>query len=275
MDGICAAAIVASTSPDIILRPVDYGFPFPWGELRPTDEVIMVDFSLQPFEEMVRLSQLVSEFTWIDHHSSVINEYEKWKGSCEINGVQKIGPAGCELTWNFYFAGMPVPPAVSLLGRYDVWDLNWSPQVLPFQYGIRLSDTSPRSELWNLLLEPHKPLYGDVIDSICADGEVILKYQEGDNKEYCKARSFSTKFEGLRAICCNKGLSGSRLFDSVWDPEEHDIMLLFSRLPTKKWTVSIYTKKEGIDCGTLAKKHGGGGHLMAGGWECKELPFKV
>jgi nanoRNase/pAp phosphatase (c-di-AMP/oligoRNAs hydrolase) len=37
----------------------------------------------------------------------------------------------------------------------------------------------------------------------------------------------------------------------------------------------MYTDKEGVHVGNIAKKYGGGGHPGAAGFICKELPFNI
>lgn len=68
-------------------------------------------------------------------------------------------------------------------------------------------------------------------------------------------------------------MTNSQIFDSVYDPNKHDGMLTFA---WKKgmWTVSMYGTK-GIDLSAIAKKHGGGGHKQACGFQCDELPFDL
>jgi len=39
--------------------------------------------------------------------------------------------------------------------------------------------------------------------------------------------SFEIEFEGYRAICANKLMANSQLFDSVWDSDRHDLMIQF------------------------------------------------
>ena len=83
--------------------------------------------------------------------------------------------------------------------------------------------------------------------------------------------SFWTKFEGYKVIACNIGMVSSQLFDSI--KEDYDIMMPFV-YDGKKWTVSLYTKKD-IDVSVIAKKYGGGGHKQASGFQCSILPFMI
>ena len=103
-DGICAAAIVLEKHKDAVLHPINYHddadeVVFP--NISKNDTVIMVDFSLKPFKNMIKLHKMCDQFFWIDHHSSAIKE------SIECNfrteGVTIDGVAGCVLSWLYFF----------------------------------------------------------------------------------------------------------------------------------------------------------------------------
>lgn len=73
-----------------------------------------------------------------------------------------------------------------------------------------------------------------------------------------------------------KGSQNSKVFDSVYDPEKHHMMITFCRLkpPAGKWTVSMYSTRDDVDCGAIAKSFGGG-HKGAAGFQCDSLPFAI
>lgn len=92
----------------------------------------------------------------------------------------------------------------------------------------------------------------------------------------------------LRGIACNTTTNNSQFFDSVYDPEKHDLMVAFARVSNVRWfreneqgypqraypwKVSIYSTKPEIDCGAIAKSFGGGGHKGAAGFICDRLPW--
>jgi len=133
LDGKCSGAIVRSMW-ECELIGINYGDAFPWDSIEPGETVVMVDFCLQPFSEMVRLNEL-AELVWIDHHVSAIREAEACGFEARLAQVLEVGRAGCELAWEHY-VGTEVPKAVRLLGRYDVWD-HADPEVWPFTYGMR------------------------------------------------------------------------------------------------------------------------------------------
>ena len=269
LDGACSGAIVKHSFPEATLHPINHGDPFPWDSIAPREEVWLVDFALETPEDMERLNE-ISYLIWIDHHKTSVEAMERhgWNFAGEI----LIGQAGCELTWSYLHPEEDVPEAVRLLGRYDVWDkaAGWETEILPFQYGMRqIPDTSPDNQaLWTALLQG---LPG-IVDRITRDGATILAYETRQNEWYAKSTAFVADFEGLRAICINRGNTNSLVFKSVYDPAKHDLMIAFVKRPGK-WTVSLYSDKPEVDCSALAKARGGGGHHGAAGFQCQELPF--
>jgi oligoribonuclease NrnB/cAMP/cGMP phosphodiesterase (DHH superfamily) len=270
-DGKCSAALVKLVFPHVELFPIDYNESFPWDKIQNIEEgivqeqVFMVDFSLKR-PEMERLNN-ETDLTWIDHHVSAIEEMK----DLDIKGKRDTTRAACELV-SLYLLGK-IFSAVQLLGSYDVWrdkDPNWKSGILPFQMGLRLWQTDPRSdlELWRRLCLEDDVIF---IEEIILAGKNILQYQNDQNRIYARVCAFEVKFEGLRGIAINRALSSSQIFDSVWDPEKYDLMIAFSRLKDGKWKYSLYTTKDEVDCSVLAKKYGGGGHVKAAGFNLDYL----
>ena len=276
LDGKCSAAVTLTyLNEPADLYPINYGQDFDWEMVKDRPVVVMVDFCLQPFSDMIKLHDLVGQnsLIWIDHHKTAIDEYDKYmvNQKAHWHGLREIGRAGCELAWERFFPALHVPLAVKYLGQYDVW-CHEDKNTLAFQYGMRtVGDCLPDSPIWDLLFEGDEAL----IDEFIATGGIVLKYERQQNEIYAKSRSFPTSINGLRAIACNRGLCNSTFFDSVWDPEKHDLMLAFCLTPKGHWKVQLYTGKPDVDVSVIAKNHGGGGHRGAAGFECDELPFEL
>ena len=266
LDGHCSGAIVSLMHPECELIGINYGDDFPWDSIKEKEIVFMVDFSLQPFEDMERLNH-ISKLTWIDHHKTAINQaYDR--GFLANQQVLETNKAACELVWDFFHPGVH-NEAVRLLGRYDVWDLQTG--TLELQSGLRMHNTFPENrELWTRLLE------GDVsfLEETLQTGKILLQKKEIDDKIYAQACAFETELDGLRCIALNRGLTNSKILDSVYDPEIHDAMLIFVWRKSK-WTVSLYSDQPQVDVSKICKKRGGGGHDNAAGFQCKKLPFDL
>lgn len=269
LDGRCSGAIVKMVHPECELIGYDYGMPFPWETIRPDEVVYLVDVSLQPFSDMVRLRDACGSLIWIDHHISAINDRNAT--GVAFNGLQCEGEAGCELTWKL-LVGTDMPRSVFLLGRYDVWDWMNHEGAMEFQTGMWQFDTSPNNgEFWRRLF-----LDEELVDEIIHNGGLLLAAKKKDNASRIKTLGFDTMLGEYRALAVNHGMTNSTIFDSAYDPERHDIMVSFCWY-RDHWKVSVYVDKAraDIDASVICKQFGGGGHRGAAGFQCTELPFAL
>jgi oligoribonuclease NrnB/cAMP/cGMP phosphodiesterase (DHH superfamily) len=266
-DGKCAGAIIKHKYPDAELIPYNYGDELNIEQFR-DHKVIMVDCSLQPFDRMHELAS-ICDLLWIDHHKTAIEEHNK--NPLEAVCVLDTNKAGCELAWERCFPDWQMPRAVWLLGRYDVWDLDAHVNVLAMQYGMRKYHGSPDDQyFWKAIFNNTKLFVSDIIDK----GKTILEYVEQWNKEICEF-TFETEVYGLKCICANVPRANSQFFDSIWDSDRHEAMLTFYNTGKGFWTISLYTYRDDIDVGAVAKVNGGGGHRQAAGFQVKHLPFEL
>jgi oligoribonuclease NrnB/cAMP/cGMP phosphodiesterase (DHH superfamily) len=268
LDGFTSGAIIKLKYPDAKMVGYDYGLPF---EQEVTGEpIIMADVSL-PMKTMVKIAQLSNwQLTWIDHHISAINDYKEFVGDGETfcKAILENGIAACEGTWKHLFPEKQMPLAVKLLGEYDTWrnsdKQRWDNEILPFQFGMRLYCNSVDSFPVEVFENE------ELVKQIIHEGLTVLKYQSQVNELQCKKAAFETEFNGLRAICLNGGGFNSDVFKSVYDESKHDIMMPF-QFDGKKWTISLYTTKDEVDCSVIAKANGGGGHKKAAGFQVEDI----
>lgn len=295
LDGHCSGAIVF-TAVGCEMIGYNYGKPFPWESIRVNEVVYMVDVSL-PMGAMLELAQMCKKLVWIDHHISVIKDYEalcdaekKILSDCVLDSSK----AACELTWEHCYPETPVPPAVELLGIYDSWRFKTDEEerrVKEFQYGMRMFDETRPVEaagLWHTLFMDgsRSDLYGQIQDR----GQICFEYQLAQNEKTARACAFETlltfgprtvaaltAMRPLRCIAINSNLMNSDVFRSVYDPTRHDAMLCFYRSKHGFWRISIYSDQEKVDCSFYAKSHGGGGHKGAAGFQVEGnyLPFEL
>lgn len=276
LDGLCSAAIVKKKYPDAKLIGYDYWQKLPWDEIPQEETIIMVDISVS-MELMANLLDWSGDFIWVDHHASAIKEFEQaypnwpYYKITRFKSVLQVGKAGCELTWEYLFPDEPMPKAVNLLGTYDVFRQDnaeyWNEQVLPFQWGMRLNVRTVEEFPERLLY--HDNNTGIDREIIMQQGDTVLKYQTQQDTAAMKG-AFEVEFQGLRAIACNIKGVGSLAFNSVYDPEKHDLMVAFG-YGHGKWAFSLRTTHEHIDVSAMAKQFGGGGHTKAAGFAVQEL----
>jgi hypothetical protein len=289
LDGHCSGAIVKRKYPDCEMIPINYGAKLFRDRIEEGEEVWVVDFSFEPDD--MRWLHDHAKLTWIDHHKTAIEENDFF----HVDGLRRVGDAACELVWEYLYGVDSMPRSVYLLGRYDVWKHDADNRVLPFQYGMRAKeDTLPEAKIWERLFDyATKPELDEhlLLVPIIEAGSAILAYEKAQSEKACKSASFETEFMGLRAIAMN-GVGNSKVFDSVYDPEKHDLMIFFSinpkgeweefmddfgRIPSGSWRFSLYSDKDHVDCGKLARaaakrwaldENKGGGHKGAAGFQC-------
>ena len=274
-DGWCSAAIAKhALETEAHLIGYDYGDDFPWEEVDSHHDVVMVDISFELFDDMIRLEQSCQELIWIDHHRTAINKAAK--RDFKPHGIRREGSSACELAWEYFFPDKKIPGAVKLLGRYDVFDLDFHPNVLPFEMGMRLrTDLNPQNSEamagWLELFSSEHSIRP--LQSALRAGAVVIDYQD---QWYARVmdRSFVLKWEGKTFVAVNCPYTGSRSFDSVFSPTKHDARLSYYQRADGGWSVSMYsTPEEGVDLSGIAQKHGGGGHPGACGFTCSVLPW--
>lgn len=274
LDGHCSGAIVQKAI-KAELRGIDYGQEFPFEDIKGRD-VVMVDFSLEPFEEMLKLFEVAGTVVWIDHHKSAIEEFEKHFPTREppVNVFWVLDSSGsiaaCQLAWEYYFPNRNVPKTIQLLSKYDAWDLD--DDVLRFQYGMKLiNNTIPEEQpkMWDKIIASDQAM----INHIMKNGLIVQSTLDNENAKALASSAFETKLDGHSVVALNRGHVGSLAFKS-WSGYEPEIWVAFYWRGLEKggWTLSLYSDHSGIDVGKIAKNHGGGGHKGAAGFHCLELP---
>ena len=284
LDGHCSGAIARyyyeeiQHVEDIEMVPFDYGFEVP--EIRPDDNLVFVDITIQPYEKMIELAK-THDVVIIDHHKTFIDFAEE-NGLYDLAEVwTATGTAACEIAWESWMPTTLMPDFVRLLGRYDVWDnsdpIKWEEEILAFQYGARMLDLDPGTDTgystikyWIDRFLDRKKDSNELYD-IIANGSVILEYQAMEDSKHFAHFGFEAEFEGLRAICMNSPRFNSKVFDSVWDSRKYDIMVCFANVKSKYYSVSLYSPKPEVVVGSIARKYGGGGHTDAAGFQCSQI----
>jgi len=301
-DGFCAAAIVQKRYPEIELISIQYGESIPWEKLS-GNYVVMVDFSLQPWGEMLRLMKDVTHLVWIDHHQTAFDELRTYIQSKEVNVVNfktrlhlledrmeaflEIGRSGCELAWEYFFSSNPEPAIVHHIGRYDVWDHS-DPVTKDVRAGLLAQDIDPKgssAELWwRWVLEEdtYQGRQGPLFRDLVKEGQVIRGFQRKEWARSCRyvriieLDRVQFPWEGvgrntnLRLAVLNSA-GNSEIFESI-PASSYDIGVLF-QWTGNHWKVGLYTLATDIDVGALAKLYGGGGHRKAAGFEASWIPI--
>jgi hypothetical protein len=253
----------------------------------PVDQIFGFNFAKGDIAQIATMNWL-RRIIWIDHHASAIASHPAIIPGYRIDGV-----AACRLAWQFFSAqvdgrSLPItsahylartvkePLAVRLAGEYDVF-YKEDPRAELFQSGLR---SQPLQEIeWNALLGYCSgQISEDLIEALLSQGSFIDYARKQEYADVITSQGFDVEFEGVMFLACNSHECDirSQLFEARLDPAKHDGMLGFTYTGKGLWRVSMYGAPwSDIDFSEIAKKHGGGGHKKACGFQCKELPFKL
>ena len=268
-DGKGSAAIVKSVYPEIELLGLNHDMEIPYDEILKHDKIVVCDISL-PVDFMFKLSQ-EKDFVWIDHHISVIEQYEdklQSEGLEPIKGIRRVGTAAMILTWEYFYPNKELPLGIKLLGLNDIFDLR-DKRVRAFEYAMQaIGVNRPTDKVWKELIEDTMD-----IDSMVEKGKAILSYIRNRNFRLVRAEAFVSQFEGYKCICANMPQGYSEFYDSLDNIKDYDVMINFFMNKKNCWNLSFYTAKDNVDVSKIAEKFGGGGHAKAAGASSlKELP---
>ncbi|MBO7556665.1 MAG: hypothetical protein J6T72_04645 [Alphaproteobacteria bacterium] len=267
-DGKGSGAVVKSVYPEAEFLGLNHDMDIPYEKIEEYERVVVCDFAL-PVDYMFEMSKK-KDFVWIDHHVSVIEEYERklLKGETPIKGLRKVGTAAMELCWRYFYPQKEVPLGVVLLAKNDLFDLR-DERVRPFEYAMQsLGVNAPQDEVWQKLFK------GELdIDKMVEEGKRILAWINVRNYRLVRGMAFESEIDGLKCICANMPQGYSSFFDSVPERDKYDVMINFYMNKRRKWNLSFYSDKADVDVSKLAAKFGGGGHKGAAGASAlDELP---
>ena len=267
-DGKGSAAIVKNLYPEAECLGFNHDMEVPKDLIAKHDKVVVCDIAL-PMDYMFELNDKI-EFIWIDHHVSVINEYEQAiaKGNRKpIKGIRRNGTAAIELTWEYFSSDKPVPEGIKLLALNDLYELS-DERVRPFEYAIQsLGVNRPQDEIWKKLINNEVD-----INSMVEKGKAILSWIKIRNYRLVRTLAFKSEYNGLSCICSNMVQGYSEFFDSVDNLEAYDFMVNFYMTKNNIWKMTFYTLRDDIDVSEIAISFGGGGHKKAAGATVDTLP---
>lgn len=268
-DGKGSAAVVKNLYPECELLGLNHDMEIPYDTIRQHDKIIVCDISL-PLDFMFELSDK-GDFTWIDHHISVIKEYDAAIAEGRhrpLQGLRRVGNAAICLTWEYLHPNEPRPEGVRLLGLNDIFDLR-DPNVRPFEYAFQsLGVNRPQDPIWTQLFNNQLD-----IAAMVEKGKAILSWIKIRNFRLVRSLAFESQYQGFKCICANMPQGYSEFFDSIDNIQDYDFMCNFYMNKNGDWNLSFYTAKEDVDVSKIAAGFGGGGHQKAAGAsKLKTLP---
>lgn len=292
LDGKCAAAILHN-SDNIIHTQEDKYVQYCYHDMDTSivdndDDVYIVDCSFT--EETVHYlfdihKKVGKNLIWIDHHYSsmkLINsgKYEEFDN---IRYIVSDKRCGAWLTWkfnNYIHESLPslrhiidvdmydeLPNYIHIIDDYDRWIGKYGDITTKFKYAMDAKNHDYHSAVWSNLISDQDDKY---LNKLVSRGSYIMDYANNDNKLYFNSFSYESIISGYRAIVVNKKCN-SYIFGEHYG--EYDIHCVFA-FDGEKYSYSIYSNRDDINCAEIAESYGGGGHRGAAGFSSTELLFK-
>ena len=297
-DGIVAAGILYNyiidigiyKPEDIIFNMIDYQkeLNFDHIDFDNNEQVWFLDYSFsneynkKEFEKLLKRRKYTSDITWIDHHKTSVRLFEGY----QIPGIRDTALSATALTYfvlnlgsfdyteviddmtiaDLIHKNKHVPKFIKYIDDYDCWKKLY-PETNDFHYGLTLSD--PKDPIINKLLNSNKD-----INDIISTGKKIQEYLAFENKEYhVDMYGFEyilpEEHGGYKCFCMNRKGNSIMFGDKI---KEYDAVIPFY-FNGSRWTYSMFTEKDNVDCESVARSYGGGGHLKAAGWTFDKLIF--
>lgn len=253
-DGFAAAyaAWKALGDENVAYIPVNHRDPVPLG-VEHAEVIYVLDFCW-PEAQMRWLSRRAQKLVVLDHHITMkdVLANKPW-------AVFDENKSGARLAWEHFHPGKPAPIGILFVEDRDLW--RW--EVPGSRAFGRMLAHEPRDfQNWDRVLN----LSGAELDSYLAKGEVIDGYHMGLVRRMARhARPFSIEgFDGLAVEAPSMFASEvghllaerSGTFGAVWQLKGAGEIEL-----------SLRAIGESVDVGSIAAKHGGGGHRSAAGMQ--------
>ena len=245
-------------------------------------EIIMLDISLK----VELLDNLVStlqpkSITWIDHHSSSLDElgadkskpvdFELSHNDAQIHVILNTQHSGCLLAWEYFHGSQLAPPMFFDIDDQDRY-VNKREYARAFKFGIH-SVRPWTFEQWHSLRSGTRyrelvaigegmiPYHDSLVSRIAkgAAGKVTLKDSEGQLHTGLAANCPAALFTDVG----NKLATTSGTFGLVWN------MTGQGRVSAQLRGIDV------VDCGSIARNYGGGGHVNSSGFEMNPPNFLV
>ena len=281
LDGRCAGSIVAQYENDYNVNnyhEVDYIMDLSpmLNDIVENEKVYFVDYSFTEKTLWV-LDSLINkncDIIWIDHHNSSLELIKAHKELVLINGIRLDGISGAGLTYMYlHNCGFDdIPYHVQLVSDYDCWKFKFEPHTTYFKLGIESEDYDALDLVWKELNTKSslKKQVNSMLEKIISNGTAIKRYVDKDNEQYRKQFAYESEICGYKALVVNRK-TNSWIFGEEINNYPLVCVWVFNG---SRYSYSIFSKYNDVDCSKIAESFGGGGHKGAAGFGFGELLFK-
>ncbi len=277
-DGFCAAWLAKrALSNDTEFIPVQYGESLP--SMEPLSDVYLLDFSY-PRQVMRQLLSQAHFVVVLDHHKTaqaeladIVDEFTmrpdliaNQPGSHLPVVAFDMNKSGGRLAWDYFctdpkssWANCPVPWLVDYTEDRDLWrwKLDWSREInafirsfpLDFAKWDEFNMTGSGCEKWDTWIDA---------------GSAILRREAQIVDDHVR-NAAERDIDGHKVLCVNATVLFSDIAGELSKNRPFGACYFDRSDGKRQW--SLRSRDGGIDVSEIAKRHGGGGHRNAAGFE--------
>lgn len=253
--------------------PVNYGQSLP--DAVDGNAVTLLDFSYKA-GAMRELADRALSLVVLDHHASAANDLKVLHGyTGKVSVTFDLERSGCRLAWDHFFPDKPAPWFIDYAQDRDLWQ--WK---LPFSKEINAAMASyPHDfKLWDRWAGVNNPVeqiahkftrgtdFGeDLIRDMIREGTAILRYQQQMADAACK-NAVEIELDGHKVLSTNATMLISEIGQKLCKDRPFSATYFIRSSDGKKiW--SLRSEDGGLNVSEIAKRHGGGGHPHAAGYQ--------
>ncbi|HVS35886.1 MAG TPA: DHHA1 domain-containing protein [Gemmataceae bacterium] len=238
--------------------PAQYGPPAPDVTGR---EVYLLDFSFKR-PVLLEMAAKAASVVVVDHHKTAAAELKNIGRECNekslpiMTVIFDMAKSGARLAWEFFNPGKPAPWLVDYVEDRDLW--SWT---LPESRAINACLASwPKSfKEWSLLASD-----STATTYFAEQGAAILRYQ-AQLVERAVANAVEQEIDGHKVLVTNATCLISEIGEQLAKGRPFSATFFIRSDDKRIW--SLRSAPDGIDVSEVAKRHGGGGHRNAAGFE--------
>lgn len=272
VDGFCSAWVAKSAMPDAECVPVNYGQDPP--DVTGLD-VFILDFSYKRPVMRSVLSQ-AHRVTVLDHHKTaeaelagIVDEFVQRPDlianppGSELPVVHfDMNKSGGRLTWEHFFPGKPSPWLVDYTEDRDLWrhELPHTQEISAFIRSYPLLPTEQNFLRWSNWACPGTDSFNAFIDQ----GLAILRYQQ-QIIDLAVSNAVEMVLDGHKILAVNTTVCFSEVAGQLAKGRPFGAAYFIRADGKRQW--SLRSALDGLDVSEIAKRHGGGGHRNAAGFE--------
>lgn len=222
------------------------------------DFVYFIDYAPTPadLEDFQRRS---IDFKVLDHHATDFNRIKAHDVLHQTNlmsfCVYDMKKAGCEIAWDYFFHGEPLPKMLEYIAVADLYTWRSPEDHAVVQYIRTILEPDASLEDFNGLLktfsvETAEGIGGMIYKRICKDVDFVAK------------KACIMEFDGTEVLAVNSAHYHSEIGHELSLNSGNGLGVIYTYSPAND---GVKVSVRGPGANTFAEKYGGGGHPQAAG----------